>query len=630
MSLFRQPPVTKAEESETRIITNAELKRGDILLKYNDGTMINKIIVKGTKVNARLYKEEGINIHITHAAICIEDGKLIAEASAQGLRIRDITTNDHYTWEVFRYLQVPVTDLAADLAFSFTKECIEDTRTQAPQKSGQYALYSAVQAVFKRNPERIPAQRKTEVTRIIETFGLVTEQYYCSHFVSFVYILAAQIITGNLETAPIDRDYKVILPANLYKYLQADPNWQHVGYLDNVARIMADVHPQILPGSGALSLVAMEQAQLATRRVVVRIWVSAGNPHVHGENVGHISIETPNRYISLWPRQATALLAAAKDVDGTGVFKPISHEFFTDYHQDLRYEQRSPGITYCFYTLNYLEMERVFDDLKNTLRGWALLGGILCRDAASCASAAYRVLQAGGIERLEPSKARQGLALTGESSGALWYKKSHSVASSSHIIVSSSCLLITNTEMAENYLKISKADFDRSVAAGFYCVEMGLGGILDSPDKLALTLKEAKRKETIENPRIKEIQFPRYSFNLMSFSGEKTIPMIEEYFRMYPSKYDVITLIKCENKYYVWSNFSPARPSQLIEIDLSKHPKLANKFPAPESKTCVILEEALDKQLISQAAYIEITGKGEYLFTETQITEEARSGCAHQ
>jgi hypothetical protein len=44
----------------------------------------------------------------------------------------------------------------------------------------------------------------------------------------------------------------------------------------------------------------------------------------------------------------------------------------------------------------------------------------------------------------------------------------------------------------------------------------------------------------------------------------------------------------------------------------------------------VVVEDALAKQTISQGGYIEITAKGNYLFTETEITAEQGNRCAQQ
>jgi hypothetical protein len=65
----------------------------------------------------------------------------------------------------------------------------------------------------------------------------------------------------------------------------------------------------------------------------------------------------------------------------------------------------------------------------------------------------------------------------------------------------------------------------------------------------------------------------------------------------------------------------------MVEFFVKDCLELTNKFPQAGSNIYMVLEDALEKQTISQAAYIEITSKGDYLFTETSITEEAKSSC---
>lgn len=129
-------------------------------------------------------------------------------------------------------------------------------------------------------------------------------------------------------------------------------------------------------------------------RTIVRIWTSGFNLKCRGENVGHVSIQTPDRYISLWPTQ-----------QGLGLFKPIPHIFNT-YEDDLKDEERPSEITICLYSLNISRIEEKFDlfagtdNKSGTLQGWTLIGGnrlINQNSGQSCSSLAYELLKAGGI-----------------------------------------------------------------------------------------------------------------------------------------------------------------------------------------------------------------------------------------
>lgn len=130
----------------------------------------------------------------------------------------------------------------------------------------------------------------------------------------------------------------------------------------------------------------------AADRVIIRVWTSRYNREHKGENVGHISLQTPNRYMSLWP-------TSLGKQQGLGIFKPINHELKDDYQADLDEERRDPEVTICLYTLDHSRMEEYYDTAACQLKGWALIGRKLVNQnsAASCSSLAYDVLKAGGI-----------------------------------------------------------------------------------------------------------------------------------------------------------------------------------------------------------------------------------------
>ncbi len=136
------------------------------------------------------------------------------------------------------------------------------------------------------------------------------------------------------------------------------------------------------------------------KRVIVRIWTSGFNLKRRGESVGHVSIETPNHYMSLWPSRE------GKE-KGFGLFQPIPHEFNNSYQADLKDEDnRPPEVTICLYSLNINRIEEKFNEfagtenIQGTLQGWTLIGGnrlINENSGQSCSSLAYELLKAGGI-----------------------------------------------------------------------------------------------------------------------------------------------------------------------------------------------------------------------------------------
>jgi len=218
------------------MLCNEDLRKGDILLKHADDSLVNKMIILGTIIHKRVYKETALNQDITHAGICIKNGENIAEASGGGLTMRHLPTNDHYNWEVFRYEKNPETAaLAADLANSLVLECQQDKPTWTAS-SGTYNIGSAAKSAVKTNPERISPEQRDTITQIVNVFQLSKTTYYCSNFVVFVYALACEILKPEQEkltTFIIEKDYNIILPAKLYQYLQQHKDWQHLGYLDN-------------------------------------------------------------------------------------------------------------------------------------------------------------------------------------------------------------------------------------------------------------------------------------------------------------------------------------------------------------------------------------------------------------
>jgi len=229
-------------------------------------------------------------------------------------------------------------------------------------------------------------------------------------------------------------------------------------------------------------------------RVIVRIWTSLGNPKYPGKNVGHVSVQTPNIYVSLWPMQATEDgFPSAKTVEGWGVTAPISSEFVVDYEKDKTYEGRPPEVIYCFYTLDTAAIEYEFADLKERLKGWALFGHLVSKNAQSCASLAYQVLLAGGIKRLlshGSSIMTRGSALSSEGFFASGQAVKMEIVSA----------FSSRPEAAAAATLQSRAD-------SLYCVEMLGAGLLESPDQLALLLQNAKRRELEIKPITRQIEY---------------------------------------------------------------------------------------------------------------------------
>ncbi|CAM4451946.1 MAG: hypothetical protein LEGION0398_MBIBDBAK_00763 [Legionellaceae bacterium] len=216
---------------------------------------------------------------------------------------------------------------------------------------------------------------------------------------------------------------------------------------------------------------------LAHKKVTVRIWTSGVNMRNEGHSVGHVSVETPREYMSLWPKQAQFLGDTCAKEEGKGIFEPISYET-PNLKTDERYEGREPEAVYEFYTLDPDAIEAEFDSIKKTLKGWSLFA--VCENGESCASLAYRLLQAGGIESLI-SKTKQSSLQSNESSSAFFKGSKHSKTAVGY--KSSSRFPQANEHKTE------------SRNHSIYSIEMGVGRIIKSPDALSLILKEAQLRD---------------------------------------------------------------------------------------------------------------------------------------
>jgi hypothetical protein len=153
-------------------------------------------------------------------------------------------------------------------------------------------------------------------------------------------------------------------------------------------------------------------------RVIIRVWHSAFNLSAKGVSCGHVSIEISEIkvceqgckhacnhekvpfYVSLWP------LAAGKKTGLLGAYKTMPHELKSNYEVDLKEEGRLPETIICLYSLKTINIVNKFNAIKSTLKGWTLFGSnkiLNSGNAESCASLAYRLLNAGNIYSLAPS-----------------------------------------------------------------------------------------------------------------------------------------------------------------------------------------------------------------------------------
>lgn len=95
------------------------------------------------------------------------------------------------------------------------------------------------------------------------------------------------------------------------------------------------------------------------RYVIVNVWTSSENAALHGANVGHVSLTTPENYISLWPNSSRQQSYSTKFFQGTKrkvktYFGARDPGFKMDYEQDCILETRSENgeYTLCLMSKN--------------------------------------------------------------------------------------------------------------------------------------------------------------------------------------------------------------------------------------------------------------------------------------
>lgn len=197
-------------------------------------------------------------------------------------------------------------------------------------------------------------------------------------------------------------------------------------------------------------------------RVIINIWSSKENKAVPGVNVGHVSIETPTRYISLWPgphgeraeRSGIKLVAAVQRsydhyfnvrpskwknsylddcvseaigehhyralddpkqcqenerlvaiVPDQGFILVTSEVTIPDGSFYIAVTPAHASVRIALYGLNIGNIHSAFERMYDGVEGWRLIGSnFLSRTLDSnskenCASLAYRMLDAGGMYR---------------------------------------------------------------------------------------------------------------------------------------------------------------------------------------------------------------------------------------
>ncbi len=154
--------------------------------------------------------------------------------------------------------------------------------------------------------------------------------------------------------------------------------------------------------------------------VVINIWPSEDNKYIEGHNCGHISITLPqrflnveekkNNYVSMWPQAGTKTTQIERRIQnyitGRGKYFMLSYDDDAENEGACeKMERLEAGVRIVLYSLDTNKMFECFEKLKETTKGWRMIGSnwitqVLNEEGhalESCASFALRVLKAGGF-----------------------------------------------------------------------------------------------------------------------------------------------------------------------------------------------------------------------------------------
>lgn len=191
-----------------------DLRAGDLLLKLNAGSLINRVIRFGQSLVGQQ------NSEIVHAGILF-DSTYIVEASGPGVIANDLRTkNLPFAYYVFRCTNP---NLAAG-AGTCAKMMFD---IHSSQGSLKYSATGAAASLFGSGKPLAPEEMDALLDRILEGKN---NPFFCSQFVVYVYQFVAEQCGIPAATVFNLQDAKVS-PSRLASYLQSHPLFQEAGYL---------------------------------------------------------------------------------------------------------------------------------------------------------------------------------------------------------------------------------------------------------------------------------------------------------------------------------------------------------------------------------------------------------------
>jgi hypothetical protein len=200
----------------------------------------------------------------------------------------------------------------------------------------------------------------------------------------------------------------------------------------NIRELKINEHKILVTvNSFLLNLVKNQEYFMQSNCLIVRVWTSTENKDYPGEGVGHVSLETKDSYLSLWPTAFTPEQKEAYQQASPTQRKTLKYfmerdpSFHQDYKTDVEAEGGTPPqVTVCLYSLDTDMIENEFEKLKRDTTSWRLIGSNLFvqkiestaqaitansklfeskvgkHTVDNCASLALKLLKAGGISGL--------------------------------------------------------------------------------------------------------------------------------------------------------------------------------------------------------------------------------------
>lgn len=194
----------------------AQLSKGDLLLKYADGSLISGVISLGQKIVGQA------NTNIVHAGILCDQVHIV-EAQGAGVVINNLLTgNNKYGYKVYRAVNPILGDAAGTCAKIFAD--IHKT-----SRNLKYTMSGAAGSLHS-----IPSSAKTPATMdelMDQILSGKNSPFFCSQFVVYMYqFVAAQ--NGIAPATLFSLNDAKASPAHLASLLQLSRQFTHIGDLE--------------------------------------------------------------------------------------------------------------------------------------------------------------------------------------------------------------------------------------------------------------------------------------------------------------------------------------------------------------------------------------------------------------